>query len=221
MTSAVSAASAQVTVSRRTKRCAGTRPSGLAGLSIRVSPSKTCAVNLAPGGDPCRAHALPLERVAIRRPSARGRRHLLYPIRTYADGKGLEGELRRRIRGFPKDRPSPQSIQRWWYRQARHAGLLGPGVTSGLDMHQARHTFAMELRRCRFRRYSALSAHCAASLPSGDGGNRTHVRGRVKDSFYERSRGSGSRSSVAAPAGFRGASLLEESPRRKRPTARA
>src|SRR4051812_20638625 len=147
MTSAVSAASAQVTVSRRTKRCAGTRPSGLAGLSIRVSPSKTCAVNLAPGGDPCRAHPLPLERVAIRRPSARGRRHLLYPVRTYADGKGLEGELRRRLRGFPKDRPSPQSVQRWWYRQAQHAGLVGPGVTSGLNMHQARHTFAMELRR--------------------------------------------------------------------------
>src|SRR4051794_34731909 len=47
------------------------------------------------------------------------------------------------------------------------------------------------------------------SGPDGDGGNRTHVRGRVKDSFYERSRSSVSRSSVAAPAGFRGASLLK------------
>src|SRR3954470_6034956 len=51
-----------------------------------------------------------------------------------------------------------------------------------------------------------------AERGSGDGGNRTHVRGRVRNSFYERSRGSGSRSSVAAPAGFRGASLLK-SPR--------
>ena len=47
-----------------------------------------------------------------------------------------------------------------------------------------------------------------SSRSNGDGGNRTHVRGRVKDSFYERSRSSESRPSVAAPAGFRGASLL-------------
>lgn len=72
---------------------------------------------------------------------------LLYPVRTYADGKGSEGQLLRRHRGFPKDRPSPQSVHRWWYRQAQAAGLVGPGVTSGLNMHQARHTFAMELRR--------------------------------------------------------------------------
>jgi integrase len=38
-------------------------------------------------------------------------------------------------------------VHRWWYRQAQNAGLVGPGVTSGLNMHQARHTFAMELRR--------------------------------------------------------------------------
>src|SRR4051795_2726981 len=43
---------------------------------------------------------------------------------------------------------------------------------------------------------------------SGDGGNRTHVRGRVMDSFYERSQGSGSRLPVAAPTGFRLASRL-------------
>jgi integrase len=72
--------------------------------------------------------------------------YLLYPIRTYADGNGSEGQLRRRLRGFPKDRPSPQSVHRWWYRQAQHASLVGPAVTSGLNMHQARHTFAMELR---------------------------------------------------------------------------
>src|SRR5512133_541013 len=46
-----------------------------------------------------------------------------------------------------KDRPSPQAVHRWRYSQAQAAGLVGPGVTSGLNMHQARHTFAMELRR--------------------------------------------------------------------------
>lgn len=73
--------------------------------------------------------------------------YLLYPIRTYADGKGSEGQLLRKAYAFPKDHPSPQSVHRWWYRQAQAAGLVGPGVTSGLNMHQARHTFAMELRR--------------------------------------------------------------------------
>lgn len=38
-------------------------------------------------------------------------------------------------------------VHRWWYRHAQAAGLVGPGVYSGLNMHQARHTFAMELRR--------------------------------------------------------------------------
>jgi integrase len=73
--------------------------------------------------------------------------YLLYPIRTFADGKGPEGELRRSRYAFPKVQPSPQAVHRWWYRRAQSAGLVGPGVTSGLNMHQARHTFAMELRR--------------------------------------------------------------------------
>jgi integrase len=73
--------------------------------------------------------------------------YLLYPIRRYADGKGIEGQLRVAYCAFPKDRPSPQAVHRWWYRHAQAAGLVGPGVTSGLNMHRARHTFAMELRR--------------------------------------------------------------------------
>jgi integrase/recombinase XerC len=72
---------------------------------------------------------------------------LLYPIRRYADGKGTEGQLRAAYRAFPKTRPSVQAVHRWWYRHAQAAGLVGPGVTSGLNMHRARHTFAMELRR--------------------------------------------------------------------------
>jgi integrase len=49
--------------------------------------------------------------------------------------------------GRPKDKPSPQAVHRWWYRHAQNAGLVGTGVTSGLNMHQARHAFITELRR--------------------------------------------------------------------------
>lgn len=73
--------------------------------------------------------------------------YLLYPIRKLAAGKGTEGQLVRASRPDPKKKPSAQSVHRWWYRHAQAAGLVGPGVTSGLNMHRARHTFAMELRR--------------------------------------------------------------------------
>ena len=73
--------------------------------------------------------------------------YLLYPIHRRARGKGAEGAIKWIYIPAPKDRPSPQAVHRWWYRQAQAAGLVGPGVTSGLNMHQARHTFAMELRR--------------------------------------------------------------------------
>jgi integrase/recombinase XerD len=65
--------------------------------------------------------------------------YLLYPIRRYAQGKYFKA--------FPKNKPSPQAVHRWWYRQAQEAGLVSFGVTEGLNMHQARHTFAVELRR--------------------------------------------------------------------------
>jgi integrase len=73
--------------------------------------------------------------------------YLLYPIKKLADGKGSEGQIVWSHHAYPKTQPSPQSVHRWWYRQAQAAGLVGPGVTSGLNMHQARHTFALELRR--------------------------------------------------------------------------
>ena len=73
--------------------------------------------------------------------------YLLYPIRKLADGKGSEGQIAWAYHASPKSKPSPQYVHRWWYRQAQSAGLVGPGVTPGLNMHQARHTFAMELRR--------------------------------------------------------------------------
>lgn len=73
--------------------------------------------------------------------------YLLYPVRRYAAGKGSEGQMTYRYIGQPKKRPSAQAVHRWWYRIAQRAGLVGPGVTSGLNMHRARHTFAQELRR--------------------------------------------------------------------------
>ena len=73
--------------------------------------------------------------------------YVLFPVDRRAAGKGSEGQMTYRLIGRPKDRPSPQAVHRWWYRHAQAAGLVGPGVTSGLNMHRARHLFAMELRR--------------------------------------------------------------------------
>lgn len=73
--------------------------------------------------------------------------YLLYPVQPRLTGRLSEGQPRRSCEVWPKKRPSGQSVHRWWYRQAEAAGLVGPGVTSGLNMHQARHAFAQELRR--------------------------------------------------------------------------
>jgi site-specific recombinase XerD len=54
---------------------------------------------------------------------------------------------RQLIAAYPKKRMSPPTIHRWWYRHAEAAGLVGAGMTSGLNMHRARHTFATDLRR--------------------------------------------------------------------------
>lgn len=83
---------------------------------------------------------------AMNRPP-QGDDYLLYPIRKLAAGKGSENQMLRRYHAAPKKKPSIQYVHRWWYRHAQAAGLVGPGVTSGLNMHRARHTFAMELRR--------------------------------------------------------------------------
>jgi site-specific recombinase XerD len=54
---------------------------------------------------------------------------------------------RQLIAAYPKKAMSPPTIHRWWYRHAEAAGLVGAGMTSGLNMHRARHTFATDLRR--------------------------------------------------------------------------
>lgn len=66
--------------------------------------------------------------------------YLLYPIRRY----GKDGKVER---AFPKDRPSPQFVHRWWYRMLTQAGYVSEGTTAGTNMHRARHTFATEMRR--------------------------------------------------------------------------
>jgi integrase len=77
----------------------------------------------------------------------RGDDYLLYPIDKRANGKGSEGQMLFAWHPRPKDKPSDRSVSRWWYRRCEEAGLVGPGVTRGLNMHRARHSFLMEMRR--------------------------------------------------------------------------
>ena len=64
---------------------------------------------------------------------------LLYPEKRTAGGRLLAA--------YPKRRLQPTSMHRWWYQRCADAGLVGDGVTAGLNMHRARHTFATEMRR--------------------------------------------------------------------------
>ena len=64
---------------------------------------------------------------------------LLYPEK--------EGEGGRILAAYPKRPMSGPTVHRWWYRRLQAAGLVGGGMTSGLNMHRARHTFATDLRR--------------------------------------------------------------------------
>ena len=65
--------------------------------------------------------------------------YLLYPE------KRTKGE--RILAAYPKRRISGPTIHRWWYRHLQAAGLVGTGMTSGMNMHRALHTFATDLRR--------------------------------------------------------------------------
>jgi integrase len=40
-----------------------------------------------------------------------------------------------------------KSVHSWWYRMCEAAGLVEKGQRSGLNMHRARHGFALEMRR--------------------------------------------------------------------------
>jgi site-specific recombinase XerC len=43
--------------------------------------------------------------------------------------------------------PSGQTVHRWWYRCLARAGLVGPGVTAGANMHRGRHTAGRDVQR--------------------------------------------------------------------------
>jgi integrase len=63
----------------------------------------------------------------------------LYPEKRTQGGRILAA--------YPKKRMSGPTIHRWWYRRLQEAEVVGEGMTSGLNMHRARHTFATDLRR--------------------------------------------------------------------------
>jgi integrase len=65
--------------------------------------------------------------------------YLLYPEKRTKGGRILAA--------YPKRRMSDPTVDRWWYRHLQAAGLVGRGITSGMNMHRARHTFATDLRR--------------------------------------------------------------------------
>jgi integrase/recombinase XerC len=64
---------------------------------------------------------------------------LLYPEKRTEGGRILST--------YPKRRMSGPTVHRWWYRHLQAAELVGGGMTSGLNMHRARHNFATDLRR--------------------------------------------------------------------------
>jgi integrase len=65
--------------------------------------------------------------------------YLLYP-----EKRGQGGRI---LSAYPKRRMSDPTVHRWWYRHLEAAGLVGSGMTSGMNLHRARHTFATDLRR--------------------------------------------------------------------------
>jgi integrase len=65
--------------------------------------------------------------------------YLLYPEKRTA-GQHL-------IAAFPKNRLSSTAMHRWWYARAADAELVRSGVTAGMNMHRARHSFATDMRR--------------------------------------------------------------------------
>jgi integrase len=75
--------------------------------------------------------------------------YLLYPEKRTGGGRLLAA--------YPKKRMSAPTVHRWCYRHAAAAGLVGVGMTSRLNMHCARHTFATDLRRV-----ADLGAACQA-----------------------------------------------------------
>ena len=108
---------------------------------------------------------------------------LLYPIDRRANGKGSEGQMTYVHRGRPSEPMAVNTVHKWWYRIAAAAGLVAPGQTSGLNMHQARHLFATELRRV-----AGVEA-ASQALGHSDLSTTLGIYGHQDDSDLERAMG--------------------------------
>lgn len=47
----------------------------------------------------------------------------------------------------PKEPLSRYGVHCWWYQRLQAAGIVAAGTTRGVNMHRARHSFAVEFRR--------------------------------------------------------------------------
>jgi integrase len=64
---------------------------------------------------------------------------ILYPEKRNPDRKVYTAD--------PSRPMAANSVHRWWYRMCELAGLVVKGQRSGLNLHRARHGFALEMRR--------------------------------------------------------------------------
>jgi integrase len=64
---------------------------------------------------------------------------VLYPEKRNPDRKVYRADPSRPMAG--------NGVHRWWYRMCEYAGLVEKGQRSGLNLHRARHGFALEMRR--------------------------------------------------------------------------
>jgi integrase len=66
------------------------------------------------------------------------------------DFRALPGETQPRPQGLLSRPFAADGRKRrtpWWYRMCEYAGLVEKGQRSGLNLHRARHGFALEMRR--------------------------------------------------------------------------
>jgi hypothetical protein len=125
-------------------------------------------------------------------------------------------------------RVRPRNCQAWlpsMPRSRRSTGSCAPIGAARPDARRFRRitgSITPEIVRPFYRAVTTIDALALAKRPptetvrravrilceGGDGGNRTHVRGRVIGGVYERSRRSGSRSRLATPAGLSRASSV-------------
>src|SRR5262245_59475450 len=81
----------------------------------------------------------------MRQPAARPRR--LRAVPGEANPAAPEDRCHAGVRRRPGAADERQERALWWYRMCEHAGLVDKGQRSGLNLHRARHGFALEMRR--------------------------------------------------------------------------